>query len=155
MFLNSRFQLMTIAAAGALVVLTAANAPARALEPISHLGPVGPYEPILATVGSKRVIAFYVPDSGRCSINAVVFDSASPEAPYSASRVRINLWPGEAFALDGTQQKSIDLRCGENAATLGPERPRRAHQRRRHEQLTQLICSISSRHSSTGGWQSD
>ncbi|MGO8842269.1 MAG: hypothetical protein ACLQF1_14395 [Methyloceanibacter sp.] len=93
MFLNSRFQLMTIAAAGALVVLTAANAPARALEPISHLGPVGPYEPILATVGSKRVIAFYVPDSGRCSINAVVFDSASPETPYSASRVRINLWP--------------------------------------------------------------
>jgi len=30
---------------------------------------------------------------------------------------------GEAFALDGTQQKSIDLRCGENAATLALNGP--------------------------------
>ena len=92
--------------------------PASAEESRQNLGPVGPYEPILATVGNKRLIAFYVPDSGRCSISAVVFDVAPPEAPYSPARVRINLWPGDSFHLDTAGQKSVDLSCGDNASTL-------------------------------------
>jgi hypothetical protein len=44
------------AAAGALA-LTVANVPAFADELTQNLGPVGPNEPILTTVGSKRVIA--------------------------------------------------------------------------------------------------
>jgi hypothetical protein len=89
----------------------------------THLGPVGPSEPILATVGNKRLIAFYVPDSGRCSINVVLFNAAPAEAPASSARVRINLWPGEVFHLDAAQQKSVDLRCGDNAATLALNGP--------------------------------
>jgi hypothetical protein len=122
MFLFS--QISRLAAGGALAALTAASAPVSAEESPVHLGPVGPNEPILATVGNKRLIAFYVPDSGRCSISAVVFDIAPPaDAPYSPMRVRINLWPGEVFHLDAEQQKSVGLRCGENAATLSLSGP--------------------------------
>ena len=46
------------AAAGALA-LTVASASASADELAQNLGPVGPNEPILTRVGSKRVIAFY------------------------------------------------------------------------------------------------
>ncbi|HEV3241641.1 MAG TPA: hypothetical protein VGY14_00015 [Methyloceanibacter sp.] len=120
---RTRLKLLTAAAALSLVGLAAANNPVSGEERTTHLGPVGPNEPILATVGNKRLIAFYVPDSGRCSINAVVFDVAPADAPYSSARVRINLWPGESFHLDAAGQKSVDLRCGENAATLALSGP--------------------------------
>src|SRR6476646_7552675 len=83
---------------------------------------LGPNEPILTTFGDKRLIAFYVPDSGRCSINAVVFDAASADASNSPARVRISLWPGESFHLDAGQ-KSVNLRCGDNASAMALSGP--------------------------------
>jgi hypothetical protein len=65
---------LKFAAAGALLALTVSGTPARADEMFQNLGPVGPHEPILTTVGNKRVIAFYEPDNGQCAVNAVVFD---------------------------------------------------------------------------------
>jgi hypothetical protein len=62
---------LSLAAAGA-VALSMANIPARADEFAQNLGPVGPNEPILTTVGSKRIIAFYELDKGRCAVNAVI-----------------------------------------------------------------------------------
>jgi hypothetical protein len=121
MFLLSRSS--KLALAGAVTALLAASTPVRAEEPRQHLGPVGPNEPILATFGNKRLIAFYVPDSGRCSINAVVFDAASAEASNSPARVRISLWPGESFHLDAAAQKSVELRCGDKASTLSLSGP--------------------------------
>ena len=52
-------------AACSLLALTAISTPARADEMVQNLGPVGPHEPILTTVGNKRVIAFYEPDNGQ------------------------------------------------------------------------------------------
>ena len=45
---------LSLAAAGAILALTAASIPARADELAQNLGPVGPREPILTWVGSKR-----------------------------------------------------------------------------------------------------
>jgi len=111
-----------LAAAGAIAAL-AASTPVHAEESRQNLGPVGPSEPILATIGNKRLIAFYLPDSGRCSISAVVFDAAPSEAPYSSTRVRLSLWPGESFHLDAAGQKSVDLSCGDNASSLALSGP--------------------------------
>lgn len=83
---RNRLKFLTAVAALTVVGLAAANNPASAAERPTHLGPVGPSEPILATVGNKRLIAFYVPDSGRCSINVVLFDAAPAEAPDSSAR---------------------------------------------------------------------
>ena len=118
-FSHRRF--LTFAAAGALV-FTAVSVPARAEELLTHLGPVGPNEPILTAVGSKRVIAFYEPNSGHCAVNAVVWEntSADTERPL---RVRMHLKPGQMVHIDSTSNESLNIQslnlmCGDNAASL-------------------------------------
>ena len=62
----------------------------------TNFGPVGPNEPILTNVGTKRVIAFYVPDSGRCCDQCGGLRIPGlRNAPYTSSRVQDRLWPGE------------------------------------------------------------
>ena len=112
-----------MAAAGALAALTVTGAPAHADQPLTNLGPVGPNEPILVTVGNQRVIAFYVPQRGECAVNAVVWKDADPDAPYSSARVRISLKPGQMFQLDGGQRQSMSLLCGADASTLAVAAP--------------------------------
>jgi hypothetical protein len=110
-------QFLKFAAAGALVALTATSTPARADEMVQTLGPVGPNEPILTTVGSKRVIAFYVPGRGGCVINAVVWEGDDTDA-NTAMRIRVSLNPGQNAYIDGAENKSLSLRCGDDAGSL-------------------------------------
>ena len=99
------------AAIGALA-LTVASSPGSADELAQNLGPVGPNEPILTTVGSKRVIAFYVPGNGHCGINVVVWDRTDASG-NSAARVRVNLTPRQMVHIDSADNKSINLQCGD------------------------------------------
>jgi hypothetical protein len=111
----TRIQFLSFAAAGALVALIAASTPARANELAQSLGPVGPNEPILMTLDGKRVIAFYVRDVGHCVVNSVLWDTTGADA--HAARVRISLEPGQIVHIDSAG-KSLNLQCGDNAATL-------------------------------------
>ena len=116
--LNTSWRL-GIAAAGAFVALTAVGLPARADELVQHLGPVGAHEPILTTFGNKRVIAFYEPDNGRCAVNAVVYDKTDADTGMTtAARVRVSLDPRQIVHIDSTDNKSINLQCGDYAETL-------------------------------------
>ena len=109
-------QFLSFAAAGALA-LSVASIPTRADELAQNLGPVGPNEPILTTVGSKRVIAFYIPGGGHCTINVVVWDR-SDDSGDSAARVRVSLNPRQMVHIDSAESKSINLQCGDYAETL-------------------------------------
>ena len=111
------------AAAAVLAVLAGANVSARADEAITNLGPVGPSEPILVTLGTQRIVAFYVPERGGCAVSAVVWKDEGADAPYASSRVRINLKPGQTVQLDGAQRQSMGLLCGADAATLAAVAP--------------------------------
>ena len=102
---------------GFLLALSALSLPARADNLAQNLGPVGPHEPILATVGNKRVIAFYEPRSGQCGMHVVVWNS-SDTSGTSAARVRVSLDPRQVVHIDSADNKSIDLRCGDHADTL-------------------------------------
>ena len=102
---------------GFLLALSALSLPARADELAQNLGPVGPHEPILATVGGKRVIAFYEPRSGQCGMHVVVWNSADASGT-SAARVRVSLDPRQVIHIDSADNKSIDLKCGDYAETL-------------------------------------
>ena len=117
MFALSLTKLLKLAAAGSIVVLSAYGVPAQADELAQNLGPVGPHEPILTTVGSKRIIAFYIPGSGRCAVHMVIGDVRDPEAAL-ASRIRVELKPGQMVHLDSVDQKSLNLECGDNAEKL-------------------------------------
>src|SRR5262245_21487581 len=102
---------------GFLLALSALSLPARADDLAQNLGPVGPHEPILATFGHKRVIAFYEPRSGQCGMHVVVWNSADVSGA-SAARVRVGLDPRQVVHIDSPDNKSIDLRCGDYAETL-------------------------------------
>jgi hypothetical protein len=113
----SRIQLLSFAA-GVLIALTAASTPARADEMVQNLGPVGPNEAVLVTIGSTHLIAFFEPGGGRCALNAVVWDNLTADAGTSAKRVRVSIEPGQIVYIDTAEQQSLHLQCGSNAATL-------------------------------------
>jgi hypothetical protein len=106
-----------IAVVGALA--TFLSMPAVADE-LTRLGPVPPHEPILTSVGTKRVIAFYLPGSGQCALHAVIGDkmNINPDTDIPAVRVRISLEPGQTVHIDSVEGESLNLRCGGNAESL-------------------------------------
>jgi hypothetical protein len=108
-------QCSRIAAVGALAALTSLSVPAVA-DDVTNLGPVGPHQPILASVGSERVIAFYLPGSNQCAVHAVIWKTNDPEA--SPARIRISLEPGQIMHIDSVDGDSLNLRCESNAESL-------------------------------------
>jgi hypothetical protein len=104
-----------------ILALSAANhiPLAHADEMVQNLGPVGPNETILATFGSKRAIAFYEADNGRCAINAIVYEKTDAETGLTtAMRVRVNLGPREMVNIDSSDNYTLHLQCGDYARTL-------------------------------------
>ena len=85
----------------------------------THLGPVGPSEPILATVGEKRVIAYYTKDGENCEVSAVVFDKSATGGGHASSRVHVALRPGELLHLGSVKEKTVALTCGRDAKMMG------------------------------------
>jgi hypothetical protein len=47
---------------------------------LNNLGPVGPHEPILVSLGNQRIVAFFVPERGECAVSAVTWKDAGPDA---------------------------------------------------------------------------
>ena len=120
MFSLPRMQLLSFAAAAGVLVIS--GTPTMADELAQNLGPVGPHEPILTEVGSKRVIAFYEPDNGRCAVQAIVYDTTDAYTGMTtAARVRVSLNPRETVHIDSTDNdsfKSLNLQCGDDAERL-------------------------------------
>ena len=108
---------LKFAAAGAFLALTVSGTPARADEMAQNLGPVGPHEPMITTVGSKRVIAFYVPGNGGCNVQAVIWNGDDADA-NTAAGIRVSLNPGQTTSIDSVENKSLTLKCGDDAETL-------------------------------------
>ena len=110
-------RMLSLAAASALVALTAVNPSARADGLSQNLGPVGAHEPILITVGNKRVIAFFEPDSGNCAFHAVIWNTTDVNAD-SAARFRADLSARQMLTIDTNDNQSLKLQCGDNAERL-------------------------------------
>lgn len=109
--------ILSLAAATALTMLASTDM-ASADQAQVNLGPVGPYEPIVATVGDKRIIAYYAPEGGKCAISAVVFDTSTTDRGQTPSRVRVALHPGELFHLDSVVDQTVVMTCGPHAEMI-------------------------------------
>jgi hypothetical protein len=105
---------------GAVVALVTVGVTAHADELVEHLGPVGTNDTILATFGSKRLIAFFERNNGRCAVSAVVFEKTDADTGMTtAARVRVSLRPHEMVHIDSSDNQTLRLQCGSNATTLG------------------------------------
>ena len=109
---------LSIAAASVLTVLAFTHMASAADQAQANLGPVGPNQPILATVGDNRMIAYYERDGGKCQVSTVLFDASPKGGGHSSMRVRVALHPGELFNLDAADGQRVVLTCGPNAAKL-------------------------------------
>jgi hypothetical protein len=105
-----------VATAGALA-LTVASTPSFAGDPPEVLGPVGPNDPIVKTVGRKTVLAFYEADGSHCVMHVVMWDRGD-ESGDSAAGFRVTLDPRQVVHIDTAQNKSIGLQCGSAGDTL-------------------------------------
>jgi len=110
-------KIATCATLGTFVVLGGFALPALAEEPIQNLGPVPAHVPIVTTFGNKGVIAFYEPDGSHCGLYAVVYN-LSDESGATAARVRISLNARQVVNIDGPDNKSLSLQCGDHAEAL-------------------------------------
>lgn len=115
MFSLSRKALEFVAASS--LVLLAVTTPVRADDTVQNLGPVGPQQPIIATVGDKRVIAFFAPSDGHCNVQAVIW-TADDTSAKSASAIRFQLDPDQTVSIDSSLPEQFALKCGANGDTL-------------------------------------
>ncbi len=65
---HRRINRSAVAAAGIVLALAAGGISAHADPVQTNFGPVAPSEPILATIGGQRIIAFFVPERGSCAV---------------------------------------------------------------------------------------
>src|SRR5258707_14546034 len=125
-------KLARLAAVGTFVIVGAFSLSVHAEELAQNLGPVGPREPILATVGNKRVIAFYTPDGGHCDARIVVWAPADGEAS-STIHLRVSLYPRQIVNVHTPE--ALGLQCADNAEKLtiadSGEQPRAGPRSRR------------------------
>ena len=106
----------TALVATGFIALSSLASPVYADDPVEHLGPVGPHEPILTNVGSKRVIAFYTPGENACALQAIVW--TQEEDTTSPARVRVSMDPGAIVHIDSPENESLNLQCSDDAQKL-------------------------------------
>ena len=115
--MSNRNQFLCVVATA--LVLVTGGIEARADELIEHSGPVAANDPIIETVGNKRVIAFFQRENGRCDVSAVVFEKTDADrGKTAAARVRVSLRPHEIVYIDSPDNQTLRLQCGSNATTL-------------------------------------
>lgn len=119
MFALSQTRLLNVIAAGALAAVAFVNTPVAAGGADAKMRPAGPHEPILASVGVRRVVASFAPEFGHCAVNASVWDSIEAKSD-SAVRISISLTPGQLIHIDSieAETKSFHLECGDDAKTM-------------------------------------
>lgn len=114
----SLVQFLKFTVTGALGALSTFSTSASATEMVQNLGPVRAHEGLLASVGNMRVIAFFEPSSGRCAVNAVLWDTLGADPGESAKRVQVRIGPGETIDIETARQESLKLQCGRDAENL-------------------------------------
>lgn len=113
------FRTAKLVAAGTVAFgIWAATNSAIAEETVENFGPVGPYDGIIATMGSTHVIAFFEPANGHCSLNVVMWDDLAGDPGVSAKRTRVRINAGDLFRIETVAHGTLNLKCGKGAATL-------------------------------------
>jgi hypothetical protein len=78
-----------------------------------------PIKSISYTLGSKVMSGYFVQQNSVCLVTLMIIENTDPGSRSpTAARVRIMLDPGQVAGLDSEESRSLNLTCGEGAATL-------------------------------------
>jgi len=119
MFARIHCRLLHLVGVGGVGATAVTNTPIRSEELAAKLRPVGPHEPILTSIGEKRVVASFAREFGHCAVNASVWDSIEAETD-SAVRIGVSLSPAQVVHIESlkNENESLGLQCGDDANTL-------------------------------------
>lgn len=110
--------------AGAIALsLLAWNAPALAGAdmPGESQSRYLPIQAITQEFGSKSVGGYFLSQSNKCLVTLMLMEKIDPDAPppaETATRIRLVLEPGQIAGFDSDQGKSVNVTCGQDAASL-------------------------------------
>jgi hypothetical protein len=78
-----------------------------------------PIQSISYTIGSKAISGYFLRQNSVCLVTLMVIERIDPDLPTpTAARVRLMLDPGQIAGVDSEEGRSLNLTCGEGAATL-------------------------------------
>ncbi|MBV9532956.1 MAG: hypothetical protein JO283_18305 [Bradyrhizobium sp.] len=78
-----------------------------------------PIQSISYTFGSKIMSGYFVQRNSVCVVTLMIAERIDPDLPSpTAARVRVMLDPGQIAGLDSEEGRSLNVACGEDAATL-------------------------------------
>ena len=104
-------------AAGAIALcLLTGGTRAQAEDLPRSLGTIEPNKPLITTVGSKKIIAFFVSNNHSCAVQTVVWEKGDENAT-SATGVRLILKAEDTMNVAGSWG-SLIIKCGKDAATM-------------------------------------
>ena len=95
----------------------ASSAPPAAPQGQAHYLPI---QSISYEFGSKSMIGYFVQRAETCIVTLMIAEKDDPDnaQPPSPARVRLVLNPGQIAGLDSEEGRSLNLTCGQGAATL-------------------------------------
>jgi hypothetical protein len=79
-----------------------------------------PIQSISYEFGSKSMSGYFVQRAETCIVTLMIAEKGDPDKaqPPSPARVRLVLDPGQIAGLDSEEGRSLNLTCGQGAATL-------------------------------------
>ena len=84
-----------------------------------HSAVYRPIQIISYTFGSKAMSGYFVQEDSVCRVTLMVAERIDPNLPQlTAARVRLALEPGQVAGIDSEEGRSLNLTCGEGAATV-------------------------------------
>ena len=79
-----------------------------------------PIQSISYEFGSKSMSGYFVEEAATCLITLMIIERSDPEAllPFSPTRVRLVLYPGQVVGVDSEEGRSLNFTCGDDATAL-------------------------------------
>jgi len=79
-----------------------------------------PIQSISYDFGSKSMNGYFVEQAATCLVTLMITEKSDPDQPLppSPTRVRLELQPGQIAGLDSEEGRSVNITCGEQAATV-------------------------------------
>ena len=96
-------------------------------EPVEGDALYRPVQSISYTLGSKGMSGYFLQQNSVCLVTLMIIENSDAGLPSpTAARVRIMLDPGQVAGLDSEEGRSLNLTCGEGAATLAVDYGKRS-----------------------------
>jgi hypothetical protein len=116
--IRAKYVVLGIAAAGltvAGVMLSGSNAGAALVTAAATYKPA---QAISHYFGSKHAVGYFQQKDGQCAMTILISEDTDGRTSPSATRLRMNVKPGEKVELQSIETQTLEVSCGTDAATV-------------------------------------